>query len=307
MKFTSINQFKQYLINEGHMSFDGGSVDTTTTENLPQFTITGYEWADEHEEQENPIELSGKTLLQILMTNLSVSNDADDFIDKVATHITTSGANKLSAEDELKLMTWYMEQQGEETESTKGTMSNTVEYWNQYAETDENTPTLYEPTNYTTLEEALAKGLNAWNLEADVNISALSPATINEITGYFQEVGSINSEIVNAMISQLNTDTEDIKDTTDTKYKRFEDVQVGDKGKDYNGEIGTVKAKGFFDEMQDWFTRGQMAYSDMKEMGIDDDTLCVAVLPEDDEVSFDSPKGSTFVYTYGPEGFVVYK
>lgn len=114
MKFTSINQFKQYLIAEGHMSFDGGTA-TPATKKSPAFTITGYEWADEEEEEENPVELSGETLMQILTTNLETSNDADDFIEKVATHITTSGENKLSAEDELKLMTWYMEQQGEET------------------------------------------------------------------------------------------------------------------------------------------------------------------------------------------------
>jgi len=112
MKITTINEFKKYLA-ENHMDFGGGSTASPEAK-LPNFSITGYEWADEDEEEENPIELSGQTLLDILTTNLEISTNVDDFLDKVATHITTSGEYKLSDEDEVKLIDWYMEQNGDE-------------------------------------------------------------------------------------------------------------------------------------------------------------------------------------------------
>lgn len=98
------------------------------------------------------------------------------------------------------------------------TMSNTVEYWNGYATSDFNE----NPTVYDNLEEALEEAIHDWNSEADVPIKALTPETENEIRGYFQAVGSINTEVVAAMITQLGAidadDNDDVQPEHSLEY-----------------------------------------------------------------------------------------
>jgi len=97
-------------------------------------------------------------------------------------------------------------------------MSNTVEYWNGYATSDFNK----NPTVYNNLEEALEEAIHDWNSEADVPIKALTPETENEIRGYFQAVGSINTEVVAAMITQLGAiDAEDIDSKTENPLLQY--------------------------------------------------------------------------------------
>lgn len=128
MKFTTIDAFKQYLIAEGllkeagHMSFDSGNTGATTTptpqtDNDPGFTITG-------EYEGEPQEFSGEMLADVLATNFKIAQDAEDFVNKVTYHITDS-TGELSPEDELKLTTWYMEQNGEEIDSPENSGGQT--------------------------------------------------------------------------------------------------------------------------------------------------------------------------------------
>ena len=110
-----------------------------------------------------------------------------------------------------------------------------------------------------------------------------------------------NVKLFEAFINEDNTSE------AKQQWKEFSEVKVGDKGEDYSGEVGIVKAKGLLKDMKKWFTRGQVGYTDAIEAGMEPDTECVAVLPEDDEESFDSPKGGTYVFSYGDDGFTAYK
>ena len=134
MKFTTINSFKQYLIREGllqeagHMSFDGGNTATVSatpiSDNDPGFTITG-------ENEGEPQEFSGEMLADILATNFKIAKNAEDFVNKITYHITDETA-ELSDEDELKLTTWYMEQNGEDTEdNSKNSLYDLMEKINE--------------------------------------------------------------------------------------------------------------------------------------------------------------------------------
>jgi hypothetical protein len=81
-----------------------------------------------------------------------------------------------------------------------------------------------------------------------------------------------------------------------SKYKEFEDVEIGDRGEDYNGEKGTVIEVGTAIELipMDKYGSLQMCLDDGL---IEDKDDCVIVKIHGEEIG----------YVYGPEGFVCYK
>ena len=81
-----------------------------------------------------------------------------------------------------------------------------------------------------------------------------------------------------------------------SKYKEFEDVEIGDRGEDYNGEKGEVCEIGTAEELIPREKYGSL------QMCLDDGLIeledkCVIVKIHDEEIG----------YVYGPEGFVCYK
>ncbi len=77
--------------------------------------------------------------------------------------------------------------------------------------------------------------------------------------------------------------------------KPFPNVEVGDRGEDYNGEAGEVIAKGAAKDLLDYDSSGALK-DGMSEGYIDDDEECVAIKDSD---------GGIYTYTYGGDGFWV--
>ena len=81
------------------------------------------------------------------------------------------------------------------------------------------------------------------------------------------------------------------------RFKQFEEIEYGDKGEDYNGDIGVVEYIGTAEEMAEMDKQGSL-----QEL-IDDGIF----VPEDDAVLVKMKNGEKLAYIYGDDGFQCYK
>lgn len=93
------------------------------------------------------------------------------------------------------------------------------------------------------------------------------------------------------------------------KYKDFKDVKSGDKGEDYIGEPGTVLGtavgeKGYKSKLKKWDESGSM--SDVFDSP-DDYDYTKEDLDSLEMIAIRDDSGESSVFTYGPDGFIVYK